>query len=134
MKPLSKLCALGVLCFGFGVSASAQTGSSTGASMDRPSTSAPSAQSGANRGETMDRPSTTTAQPSENPRQREFQHPMLEHQPSTEMRGNEEDRIQRRGMQETRRDGEIQRHAMPGAAERQEGNVTDRRAGGKPSN
>ena len=111
MKSLSTICALGILSFGLGAAATAQTNS--GASMDRPATS---------------------KQRLENPRQDEFKHPMLEQQRSNEMRATEGDRIQRRGsMQETRTDGDIQRNALPGAADNREGNVTDRRAGGKPA-
>ena len=48
-----------------------------------------------------------------------FEHPMLEQHGGTDMRppATEGPRIQRRGMQDTRRDGEIRRNILPGASD-----------------
>lgn len=55
----------------------------------------------------------------EGARQDEFQHPMLEQRSGHDMRTNGEQgpRIQRRGMQDTRRDGDMQRNVLPGASD-----------------
>lgn len=59
--------------------------------------------------------------------QKEFQHPMLEQRSSSDMRpGDPDQRIQRRGMQETRRDGDIQRNVLPGAADAEAGTSMQR--------
>ncbi len=48
-----------------------------------------------------------------NPRQREFEHPMLNDNPTTDLRRDSGDvpTVQRRGMQDMRQDGRIERHA-----------------------
>lgn len=48
-----------------------------------------------------------------NPRQTEFEHPMLNDKPTTDMRPESRDvpTVQRRGMQDMRQDGRIERHA-----------------------
>lgn len=57
-------------------------------------------------------------QAAEAPRQEHFQHPILERPSSHEMQLEENrNRIQRRGMQDTIQDGEIQRNIHPGAAD-----------------
>lgn len=112
MKALGKCCVFAVLGMGFGVVASAQTGSGSSQHLDPPA---------------------GVAKPSENPRQRAFQHPLLERPHSNEMRAEREGRIQRRGAQGTHMDGEIERNVAPEAMGKRGGHVTDRRAGGKPS-
>jgi len=47
-----------------------------------------------------------------------IEHPMLERQPTHEMRPEDDgQRIQRRGLHDARQDGQIQRNPLPGAAD-----------------
>lgn len=68
-------------------------------------------------------PATTESEPASEqatpaPRQQHFQHPMLERPSSHEMQLEEnKNRIQRRGMQDTVTDGQMQRNIHPGAAD-----------------
>lgn len=95
MSHLNKFIALSAISFGLASAVSAQ------------STSGPASTGG------------PAAQSAGEARQQEFQHPMLERRSSTDLRPGEtrEPRIQRRGMQETRQDGDMQRHVLPGAAD-----------------
>lgn len=56
-----------------------------------------------------------------------FEHPMLEQRSGSEMRLDEEDgqRIQRRSMQDTRRDGDMRRNVLPGASDDGDGSVLE---------
>ena len=65
-------------------------------------------------------PSEPAPPPAENTRQDRFQHPMLEPRHGNDARPGATDgqRIQRRGMGDTRQDGDIQRNVAPGAADR----------------
>lgn len=93
MKHLNRFLALSAVYFGLASAVGAQ--------------SAPPAGSG------QSATGTTTES-----RQKEFQHPMLERRSSTDLRPTtDEPRIQRRGMQDMRRDGEMRRNVLPGAAD-----------------
>jgi len=56
-----------------------------------------------------------------------FQHPMLEQRRGSQMQleADEGQRIQRRGLQDTRRDGDMRRNVLPGAADAGSGPLLD---------
>ena len=60
--------------------------------------------------------SAPAAGPVQDARQEQFEHPMLERHGGSEMApdGSQAPRIQRRGLQDTRQDGEIRRNLDPG--------------------
>ncbi len=62
-------------------------------------------------------PDAPAAAETENMRQDRFQHPMVDPRPSTDLRpdADAERRIQRRGLDDVRQDGEIRRNVLPGA-------------------
>lgn len=57
----------------------------------------------------------------------EFQHPMLEQRSGSQMQldADEDKRIQRRGMSDTRKDGEMRRNVLPGAGDAGTGPLLD---------